>query len=57
MLDSDPIQLPFTGFHKLLMLAWAVSKLEGSQDEPFVFLYWDFRPPNIIVNKEMKIVG
>ena len=57
MLGSDQIQPPFTGFHKLLMLTWAVSKLEGSQTDPFVFLYWDLRPPNVIVNKEMNIVG
>ena len=44
-------------FEKMLLLAWVTKELRNAKHDPFVMVYWDLRPPNILVDSEHNVVG
>jgi hypothetical protein len=50
-------QKPFDGLDKMLLLSWVHKQFSESKNQSFVLHYWDLRFPNIIVDKDVNLVG
>ena len=44
------------GLDQLLFLSWIRRKLSDTDAQPFVWQYWDLRPPNIMLDEENNLL-
>lgn len=59
LLYTNCIVEQLNGMDKMFLLIWILEKLSNTDSQPFVFHFWDLRPPNIIIDNEVdtNIIG
>jgi hypothetical protein len=55
--QPEPAPKPFDGLDHLLFLSWIRRKLSDTDAQPFVWQYWDLRPPNIMLDEENNLIA
>ena len=58
LLTSAPSRPPYSGFDRMLLLAWILEQFTGEEiHQLFVLHYWDLRVENILVDNDHNIAG
>jgi aminoglycoside phosphotransferase (APT) family kinase protein len=53
----EPAPKPYDGLDQLLLFSWIRRKLSDTDAQPFVWQYWDLRPPNIMLDEENNLIA